>query len=142
MREREVVLDFIGEKKKKVVQENSVEPIKKKNISAPLAIKKSSISKTSRVENKNKTETVKIIFHVTTFGVALFLVFYSWFAFMVICFRVDNGYFRSLSKFLPVPAVVSKDVFVEYYQYKDQEDKASLQLLAKIKEERIWSFVD
>lgn len=148
--EREIVLDFIGEKPKQekapVVIGNDL--LKTEEDGGENFAGKKNIIKKKVVKKKKTTGKVcKNVCHTIAFSLISFFVFYSFFAFLVIGFRVDNKICRSLENIFPVPALVSGDMFIGYYQYQDGLENGLLKdLLAKkeagLIDGKIWSFVD
>ena len=53
-------------------------------------------------------------------AILLFVIFYSLFVIVITRFDIDNKATRNLSKYLPVPAIITKTGIIEYYDYKDE----------------------
>jgi hypothetical protein len=138
-------------KKKKIISaENSSIPAPKDKAEKKMShqIKKTSFS-------GNLLNAIAVCF----FGIGLFLSVYLLFVFSIITMKLDNSTSRKIDKIFPVPAIVGRSTFVDYYIYLDTKNalrnsnpgvddiaikKAILNELKKGKGEkyRIWSFVD
>jgi len=61
----------------------------------------------------------KIIAFSALFLVVLAILFYLIFASLLLKFNLDNQASRQIANFLPVPAVITKIGFIEYYSYQN-----------------------
>lgn len=157
-KQREVVLDFIGEKKdEKDIESDLREPIKNFAKERKLGkVKKGNIEQKEKFKIiTNKARVGAVLKHVFLFCIASFFVVYSLFALVVVSLDIDNGVSRWLNNYMPVPALISFEGVVGYYEYKEasanNEENIEVRLvkehiLNNTEEElnnfKIWSLVD
>ncbi|MFH1744935.1 MAG: peptidylprolyl isomerase [bacterium] len=56
------------------------------------------------------------------FALVFYFLIYSISAALIIKTGVDNNFFRKITEYFPVPAMITKDCFVDYYKYQDTKD--------------------
>jgi hypothetical protein len=145
---RKIVLDTIEEKdkKKKILKPSLPKKIVKKNKKID-SITKPTITRLSIVEKKQKAITspkptvlkpvvknkknpinikIKLVAESLLASIFMFLVFYSSFVLFILFFNFDNKLTRVMSQRMPVPALVSSVGVVEYYDYIDTLNTASV----------------
>jgi len=133
-------------------EKNDVKVKPAKKLDRPLAVKK-----IASVKKYNILLISKLLIFVLIFCFLAFAIFYLTFILAVTKFNIDNNFSRMVSRFMPVPAFVSKNRIIKYYDYRDllKENKGDennarnliLNLLVeksadKNGEVRIWSLVD
>jgi len=60
------------------------------------------------------------VVYVFLSAILLFVILYSLFIVAVTRFDIDNKITRNLSRYLPVPAIITETGVIEYYYYKDE----------------------
>jgi len=123
-RSKEIVLNVIDEKieEKKEIKKPKPRPPKKKE--AVINIKdlyKKNIKENKKINIKLDIALLKRSIILVTISALIVINFYLIFIFSVLKFDLDNGLTRYINKYFPVPAVISEEGIINYYNFKDSE---------------------
>jgi len=115
---------------------NKLKPAVKKQPKKKVAKKLSVVKKPSGREQKEDglkhkkssrnidyKKYLKKFFYTLIILIIIFAVIYFLFAMSLLNFNIDNKYFRKVAAYIPVPALISKIGFIDYYNYHDSFNK-------------------
>lgn len=87
---------------------------------------------------------VNNVLYLLTVSALLFIIIYSLFIILVTQFDIDNKMTRKASEYLPIPAIITDNGVIEYYDFKDALDK-DIRSLIKDSDGgilKVWKLVD
>jgi len=107
----------IEKKNKKILKQQKIENRKKIKQKIKSNLKSATYNFLISLKQLKKTLTQAII---------IFFVFYLFFVSIVLKFQIDNKISRYISKFLIVPAYITNNGIIQYYDYKDNLKEESI----------------
>ncbi len=117
-------------KKQQEIDKSKISSLNKKAIQQKIVSLKS--NKPARVTSLMRSRAwspeflrlvIDTVLYILVFAILSFIIFYSCFVILVTQFNYDNRITRSLSQYLPIPAVITDKGIIEYYNYKDVLEK-------------------
>ncbi len=107
----------IEQKNKKILKQQKTENRKKV---------KEKIKSNLKLVTRNFLISLKQLKIILIQAIIIFFIFYLFFVIAVLKFEVDNKISRYMSRFLIVPAYITNNGIIEYYDYQDNLKKESI----------------
>ncbi len=150
------------EKREKIINKQDIST-KLQNISAVKEkIKKENDAKKSdavkainqiNFKSKKLHKPINLIFIFFIFTI-LFIAIYCTFTILIINFNIDNKATRKIANYLPIPAYISSNKIIEYYEFidilnkhnKENKEAVKLEIISSVfgknPDHNIWSLID